>query len=180
MGKNFSYKQKLKAIGIAAVIIFIICYRFAFSKTIVEYSLYKKQSNYASVLNNQENSINSLKYKEKKINEFFGQFILDTLQNEKNFLFVSSKFCTSNYLKIKEYTPYAISKESNVNIATKSITIEGSFNNIVKLIYYLEMEHQIGRIVSTNYKSITDGKEKKLKLNCTIYIQNLLFNNDDK
>jgi hypothetical protein len=179
MFKNLPYKKKLKILGIVFILVMFICYKLAFSKTIEQYSSFKTQYKLNASLNNQGSSFQTLKMKERKINEFFNQFVLDTIQNEKNFLFVCGEFCKTNNIKIKEYTPYNISTGSNLKTVTKSVTVEGDFRSILNLIYYLETQKKIGHLISANFKSNEDPRDKSTKLNSTIYIQNLLFKNHE-
>lgn len=176
---NLTYKQKLKALGIITVLIMLISYRLAFSKTIEQYSIYKKQVQLNSTLNNGGASLENLVLKERKMTTFLNQFILDTTHNEKNFLFVCSEFCNANRIKIKEYNPGKVKGEGYPKTITNSITVEGSFINILQLINYLETQKKTGYLISANYKSAFNYENKNIKLSCIIYLQNLLLNNHE-
>jgi hypothetical protein len=50
--------------------------------------------------------------------------------------------------------------------------LQGGFINLLKTVYLLEHHPEIGKIVSTCYRSERNFKTNKLLLKLTIYIQN--------
>ena len=174
MFRNLTYRQKLKYLGIGAILILFVSYQLSISKTIQQYKTYK-QYNTASLTNNaDETSLYLLQTKNKTLDEILNSFILDTLDQSKNLLGVVSEFCAANNLKVKEYKPHIPIQSDSIMTVTRSATVEGSFLNCLRLLHFLETQSSVGRVGSVLFKSYTNPGNNKTFLNCTIFIQNLI------
>ncbi len=78
-------------------------------------------------------------------------------------------------MRLKEYKPYGFSHEDSLSVLTRVVTVNGAFVPCLKFLYALEKLRQLGRISATEFKTYKDPQDKKLKLDCTIYIQNLIL-----
>jgi hypothetical protein len=175
MSNPLTYESKLKWLCVSFVLSLIICFKFSILKTIKEYQKYKY--NYTS---NQENSeqkthLSILQAKNIQLTNIFRKFQLDTAQIEKSLLSFTSAYCNENALLLKEYRPFSLSKNDSINVLTRTITVEGPFISCVKFIKALETNAKVGRVSSVDFKSFVDGQDKKIKLNCKIFVQNLLI-----
>ena len=166
--------------GGLAILALIICYKLAISNTITEYKKYNIALTENNEINQSGDLLTDLNYREQKINDLFNKFVLDTLQPSKNLLNVSSEYCGENNLKLKEYRPWHFSKNDSIQVLTRIITVEGSFIDCVKLLHELESVRKLGKVGSADFRSYKDPSDKKVKLNCTIYIQNLITGKYEK
>jgi hypothetical protein len=173
MKQSMSYKQKIKWFWLVSIIVLFCCYVFAIKNTLVEYNQYKY--NLAESINAMDlpGSLSSLKSRDQMLDQLFIKFRLDTLILDKNLLYVTSNYCKENSIKLKEYRPFSYTKKDGIGILTRIATVEGSFIPCLKLLYKIESEGKVGRITSTDFKSYIDPQDKKTKLNCTIFVQNL-------
>ncbi|MBK8787013.1 MAG: hypothetical protein IPN43_11095 [Chitinophagaceae bacterium] len=99
----------------------------------------------------------------------------DTVNSPKETLAFITSFCKLNKLKLTEYLPMQITENSNFNIATRQISVEGSYTLLLKLLFELENQQFYGRLCSANFKSIEDPYSHKIILTCTLYLQNLIL-----
>jgi len=174
MLKNLTYRQKLKWLGAGAVILVLICYQFSFSKTIKEYKTYKQYKSVSSNTLNDEAELNLLQSKNRMLDGILNKFLLDTLDETKSLLAVAGNFCNANNLQLKEYKPFPAIQADSIRTVVRSITVQGSFINCLRLLYHLETQSDIGRISSVNFKSFSAAGNSAMLLNCTVFIQNLI------
>jgi|GEM_PF-2509557 len=180
MFSNLTYKQKLKGLGIFAVLMIIICFRLAFSATLGEYTLYKTQKENLAFQNSSSLHAKNISLKGNYISSTLDNYLLDTLDNAKNLLAVVSAYCDKNKLELKEYKPLGKKDYDSLHILTRVVTVEGSFIECLKLNYQLETQNNCGRIGSVLYKSYINPKDKSIYLNCSIYLQNIIDYERDK
>jgi hypothetical protein len=171
---NLTYKKKLKVLGILTIPILVVCYKLAFSNTILEYKKYKEYVTQNAGTNNSENSLTALNSKKAAIEALLKQYELDTLNTNKNLISVVTNFCNENRLDFKEYKPLNIFHVQELPVFTRAITVEGDFIKCLQLVYALENELQVGRVSSVQYKTYEDPQTKALRLTCTLYIQNIV------
>jgi hypothetical protein len=179
MFKNISYRKKLKALWVGSIIMLFICYRFSISKTIEQYKVYNNSA--ISETNNDETStLENLKLKNKTLDETLAKFVLDTADNSKNLVGIIAPLCAQNNLVLKEYKPAPAAQIDSLKILTRSVSLQGKFIDCLKLVYNLETQANAGRISSLLFKSYTNPSDSKTNLVCTIYVQNIITNTDEK
>jgi hypothetical protein len=169
-----SYKQKLKWLGAAAALSLLLCYSLAFRKTLREYSKYAA---YARTGEDQDMggvSLQELNERADKANILYSRYVLDTLQPDKNLLSVASNYCKLNNLQLKEYRPVNLYRSDNAQVLTRTVTVEGPFSGCLKFLYLLETTKSTGRVCSADFRSYTDPRDKRIILDCIIYVQNLI------
>jgi hypothetical protein len=180
MLNKLTYDQRLKFLVAAAIIGLFLCYKFSISKTINQYLLYHESISTSKSPELSQISLQALNNKQQVLESLFNEFQLDSIQPDKNLLMVASDYSSKYKVKLKEYKPYSLSKSDSLQVLTRIITIEGPFNGCLQLLYQLETAGKVGKISSADFKSFTDPLDKKTKLNCSIYIQNLIPNNHEK
>jgi hypothetical protein len=179
MFSQFSYKQKLKFIGVASLLSLFLCYRLSISHTVEEYRKYTQESGIAAEQAGGAPSLAGLQARETRVGELFTRYTLDTLQPAKNLLSVSSNYCKTHQLQLKEYKPYSLSRNDSIPVLTRTVTVGGAFIPCLKFLYELESAQQVGRVAAVDFRGYTDPQDKKLKLDCTLYIQNLIPSNHE-
>jgi hypothetical protein len=179
MLKNISYRKKLRFLWIGTILMAIICYSFSISKTVDQYKIYHQNKDLA-VKGNERYMIETLKEKNKILDETLDRFLLDTADNSKNLLATVAGFCDQNNITLKEYKPASFMGTDSVKLLTRSITLEGKFIDCLRLVYSLETGSKIGRISSVLFKTYVNPGETKTNLNCTVYIQNIISSSNEK
>jgi hypothetical protein len=174
MLKNINYKQKLQLTGLIGLLALIVCYRLAISRTIEEYKKFTSVSGTTVGAPGNFNSLQEMRSKEATVNAIFSQYTLDTLQPDKNLLSVSSNYCKSRGLQLKEYKPYHFSKNDSIQVLTRTVTVQGSFIHCLNLLYEMEIAKKIGKVRTAEFRSYTDPLDKVVKLDCIFYVQNLI------
>lgn len=180
MFQNLTYRQKFKYMIIGSILMIILCYQFSISKTIQQYKIYKQYN-----LNNLSNSsdevsLQMLHARNANLDKILSRFVLDTLDESKNVLGVIGRFCAENELKLKEYMPGLPIRSDSITTLTRNATVEGSFINCLNLLYHLEVQSNVGKVGSVHFKSYSSPGSDKVALNCTIFIQNIIPESDEK
>lgn len=84
-----------------------------------------------------------------------------------------TEFCQQNQLILREYPQVHNYIQQEYNIETNEIIVEGPFIKLLKLLYALEQEYKLGKVVSAKFMSKKDFKTNQMKLTLTIYVQNI-------
>lgn len=164
----------MKLLGITALVLSILCYQYGFKNTWNVYSDYKENKIKTEQLGDYANLMPILKNEEKKVNDLIKNNLADTVNDAKETLSFITLFCKSAALKLTEYQPAQISENSNFNIATRQVSVEGSYSGLLKLLYELENHQTYGRLCSASFKSSEDPSTGKIILSCTFFLQNLI------
>src|SRR5258705_755012 len=176
MFQNLTFRQKLKYLGIGALLLIIICYKFSISKTIHKYKIFRQYNSYVENNSLDANSIFLMENKNDYLDEILNRFVLDTLDQSKNLLGIVGGYCKANNLTLKEYKPGLPVQTDSIMVITRSTTVEGNFIDCLRLLNYLETQTTVGRIGSVLFKSYTNPGNNETVLNCTVFVQNLIPN----
>jgi hypothetical protein len=175
-----TYKQKLKWLGAGAVLILILCYALAIQKTIREYSRYEKYDEAAGqaatpgMSGMSGMSVQEWRSREEQVGRLYTRYVLDTMQSDRNLLSVASNYCKGNNLQLKEYKPVNFSMTDSTQVLTRVVTVEGGYIACLKFLFTLETGKNAGRVSAAEFRSFMDTQDKKTKLDCSVYIQNLI------
>jgi hypothetical protein len=175
--ENVSYRKKFYFAAIAAIVFAFITYLLAIKKTISVRNSYRSLVEELSVLNNNpqkkqmiENAIADMDY-----------FIIDREDDrllQEKLLVEIDDYCRENDLILREFPDAHLFRKAGYNIGTYTITVEGSFLELTKFLYYFENRNKTGKLVSAHYHTTKDVKSKKTYLLLTIYIQFMSKNNN--
>ena len=97
-----------------------------------------------------------------------------TSYSQENLLELLSTFCVQQDLLIKGFPEPKTYQEADYTIVSNRIEVEGSFSDIVQLVYDLEHVHRIGSIVSLKYQSGYNRQTKKPYLTALITLNTIL------
>jgi hypothetical protein len=169
-----TYKQKLRVMGLVAFVLIILSYQYGIKKTWVVYDEYSENSEKIKRSSQAALLLPQLKVEEKKINEIIKNNLSDTLTAPKETLAFITGFCKENQLRLIEYLPIQLSENSSYNIATRQISVEGVYADLLKLLYQLENNQFFGRLCSAVFKRTEDPVNDKIALTCTFFLQTLI------
>jgi hypothetical protein len=147
-----------------------VCYQFSIRETIKQIRSYEEfQQNDGKI-----SDLGNFDYKgmDDSLHFILGPYLLDTLHPDKSLIHKIGSYCLDSNLLIVDYRPLDESK-AGIKVLTRQVIVQGSFNHCLDLIYYLEHNEHMGRVVAAKFWSILDSKDKIMRLNCSIYIQNI-------
>ena len=76
-------------------------------------------------------------------------------------------------LVLKDFPqPYETADKGYVT-KTAKVTVEGDFISLLKLVYFLEQNYKVGKVVALDFEATKELRTRKRKLNTIIYLQNV-------
>lgn len=153
----------------------LLCYKGAIKKTIEVRKQLKITNEQLSELNDDPKEIVDL------------QTQLDSLNNTVEKLYNKSslqdiildrivKYCNQNNVLIKEFPESQILEKDNYIIKTNYILLEGSFQQLIILLYNIEQKYNLGKVSSLKFYTTTNSKTRLPQLYLELYIQNIETN----
>ena len=167
-------RQKNRTLFIGLLILFWMGYQFSFSNTFAlkeQYTALKKEeklfSNVAQKLVKlkQQNIYYDSILKSKKISSE------SSFQN--NLLRTISSFADTTNIDIKAFKTPHVFKADNTIFNTFSFTVKGSYSKITQLIYQLEQDYKLGKIISIHFEKKKNYRRNVYFLECTVWLQQI-------
>jgi hypothetical protein len=181
MKKKITYKQRLLYALIGGFIFSIVVYNVALADTI---TLAQKNSDFKEQIAKNIDAPEQViitKQKIKRIEQLVGtnkdygaidihQLLLESVTG----------YVQQNSLILKDFPqPYVVTSDGYVT-KTAQLTVEGDFIPLLKLIYFLEKDYSVGKVVAVDFKTFKELRTRKRKLNTTIYLQNVKAESNEK
>lgn len=170
---SLTYSQKNKYLLYASIIFLLVVYRLALSITLDLYLensyLEDKVSSYHATLSKQEELVHRRAVLEDRIKAYF----VDSLAHQDILIETVSEFAHQNHVLINEFPAMTSFIEGDFEVGTYKMVLEGSYKNLLKLVYLLEQENKIGKVSSSKFQFKFDTKRKRNILTLTLYVQNI-------
>lgn len=169
-----TFRQKNMALGAGTIIMAVAIYFFALQKTITLVQENQQMTEKAMTGSDLDKGIKNYQARLTDFKNNFG--LLDSggkPVSHEVILGQLSQFCNDYNLLLREFPSVMAHEENGYRIETNTIVVEGAFQNIVKLLYFFEREHKMGRIASVKFALQQDHKTQAYKLVGTIYVQNI-------
>jgi hypothetical protein len=177
---DLTYKKKIQLLILSSALALLIVYLFLISPNINRSSLNKKYRSEIAKAQQAPSMIKSLNEELNTMNTFLDAYVSDSTGDEDRFIEVITNFCQKNNVTLKELPKVIETEEQKFTVQTNVVIAEGSYKDLLRLIYQLEKKEKVGRIVSAQFKSYINNKTKRLTLSLTIYLQNLKINRNDE
>ena len=170
MFKNITYKQKFIAILGGAIILFMASYK----KTYKHMFIAKKElSQMEQKLSTNEYSFDNLyrlKNEISSLDNLIGGDNLDPKYVQQSILdFVSKTTLNANIVSIEDVHLFA---DREFLIYSNVIELEGTYENLINLLYEIEKNFKDSRVISTQLYSKKNYRTKKQNLFLKITLQN--------
>jgi hypothetical protein len=178
MVSRLTYRKKLIWLVAATILSIVLCYTLAFRHTFHEYAQFQQAAGSDDPDHLIKPDRGELAARYANVTRMYDRYLLDTLSSDKNLLSITSNYCKDNRLRLKEYKTIGVSKNDSMLVLTRIVTIEGGFIADLRLVNELEAGKNAGRVSSVEFRSYSDPRDKLTKLDCTIYIQNLIPDQD--
>ena len=172
--KLLSYEKKYKLVLILFGLLLLVIYEFSIKNTINYMVLDQEQNSAELGPTISEFDWGVLRQKKKLMNRVLTNFLRPESIKGNDLLETVSTYCAENNVKLKEVSAPIISTDSIFSVSTTRVILLGEYKNLVQLSDAIEKNHELGKVSSVHYQSFIDNKNGSLKLECIIYIQNLL------
>lgn len=181
MFKKLTYKVKLRLLLAGSLLSLWVFYT---SFVADSFDLYEQQSSLKDSLKTLENApeqLNLLSSKLKRLEKKAGlSSKTDVTDIQQSLLGITTKYCNENNCIIRSIPSISATKEKDISVETHIFSIEGSYKNLLQLVYLLEQKYQVGKVSSVLFRAETDNKSKKRFLQATYFIQHISKVKDEK
>ena len=118
-------------------------------------------------------SIDQLKAELNSYNQKLGYTNNSDTSNQSRLLNFISEYTTTHKSRISFLPKSKIQSNNGYEIETNIMQLEGDFKDILKLVYAIEREQKLAKVVSLNFEVKEDWVDKTRKLTATAYFQNI-------
>lgn len=171
--QQLTYKQKNKILLAGTILLVLISYFFSIQNTIDLYLEVEQQNQRLSTLNNYPQQLKNYMYQLKILNSRVEQYVREKDFSQDEILESLSLFCRENKLVIRSFPKSSLQEKEGFFIETHHFEVEGSYINLVKLLYQIEKVENLGRVASVYFESNIERKTKRKRLSVSIYLQNI-------
>jgi hypothetical protein len=118
--------------------------------------------------------IQELKTKLMKIEQLIGDSTQTSEEDVHQLLLESvTHYCQQKGIILNDFPKPFEKSENGFTTHTAKVTVEGDFINLLKLVYYLEKNYQVGKVVAVDFEATKNLRTRKRELHSTIYLQNV-------
>jgi hypothetical protein len=155
--------NKTKNIGLILgfVIVLILSYQLAISKTIDLKKEYNELKHQETLFKNTPKQLSLLRQKEKYYDSLLTKYQLNGSSLHNNLLKTINSFAQTNNLKVSGFLEPHVLNQNDLTIKTYQFTLQGDFNAILKLTHILEQQTKFGEIINLHFekkKNFRTGK----------------------
>ena len=168
---RFTYRQRFFTLIGGTVLVLLMAYTFAFSKTL---EVHKERDALQQQLNNVSqagNQVLPLTLQLEQLESLIGGSKLDDAELRRVLLEEVESYCSANKLKLVEVEALHQVEEGPYQVSSHILKVEGNFANLLGLTAYLENDFKQARLVSQQFKMERERRSRKEKLYGTYYIQ---------
>ncbi|WP_117885593.1 hypothetical protein [Aureibaculum luteum] len=167
---NLKKKNILLLIGF--LLMLWVAYQFSFSKTLTLKKQYQTLKIEQELLSNVSGKLLSL----KQVNIYYDSILKSkkiSTENsfQNNLLQRISVFSDSTNISIVNFNTPHIFEVDNAIINTYSFTLKGDFSSITRLVFELEQEYKLGKIISVHFEKKKNYRRNSNYLEGTILLQ---------
>jgi len=156
------------------MLLLFVAYQFSFSKTFELRKQYNSLKNEQKLFDNISQKLISLQQQNIYYDSILKSKKISTESSfQNNLLQTITTFTDSTKLKIVAFNSPHMHQTESAIINTFSFSLNGSFSKNTNLIYLLEQQQKIGKIVSVNFEKKKNYRRNTNFLECTIYLQQI-------
>jgi len=170
---KLTYHQQLLYALIAGGIFAIVVYNVALSNTI-DLAINNSELR-AQITKNQDapKQIVIVSQKIKKIEQLVGERGSEKVDIHQVLLAAVTGYVQEKGMILKDFPQPYVTTANGYVTKTAQLTVEGDFIALLKLIYFLENDYNVGKVVAVDFDTKKELRTRKRKLNATIYLQNV-------
>jgi hypothetical protein len=168
-----SQRNKNILLVVGFLLLILIAYNFAFSKTIA----LKKQvdtleqktkslSNYALLAAN-------LEKREKFADSILNKNNINSSSIQNNLLEFLNILSSDGNFTISDFNEPHTFSENGATITSYQFTLKGNYNEVLQVIYSLEQKYNFGRVVNVHFEKKRDYRKERDYLECSVIVESL-------
>ena len=169
-----TYKQKNIALVIGFLLLLWLSYQFSIPKTLNLKKQYNNLLEDTAILENGLDKIRQLKAENSYYDSIFeSKKIAASSSFQNNLLTKVTAFGAENNLKVVSFNAPHVFDNNGTYINSYGLTVRADFNTITTLIYELEHNFKLGKIISVHFKKKRDYRRRRNYLDCELLLQRI-------
>jgi len=169
-----SPKQKNMALLFGFILLLWISHQLSFSKTFALKRQHTVLKEDAYLFENSAQKLLQLKQEDQYYDSILkSKWITTDKSFQNNLLSTINAFADSTMIKVVSFENPHVFEQEGAEILTYAFTIQGNFNRITQLIYQLEQQFKLGKIISVNYIKKRNFRRRSDYLECKILLQRI-------
>ncbi len=167
-----SLKQKNIVLLIGIVILLWAGYLLSFSNTFELKNKYQKLKKEQDLFTNVSQKLTQLKQQNVYYDSILKSKQISTESSfQNNLLKTITTLADTTSIKVVNFNNPHSFKTDNALINTFTFKLKGSFSKITQLIYQLEQNYKLGKIISVNYEKKKNYRRNSYFLECAVMLQ---------
>lgn len=168
-------KHKNIALILSFILLLWMAHELSFSKTLALSKEYHQLQKEILLFENGSQKLMTLQAQNKYYDSILKSKNIATHRSFQNTLLRTiNSFADSTNISISTFHNPHVFITDNTKIFTYSFSLKGNFNQITKLIYLLEQEFKLGKIISVNFLKKKDFRKRSEYLECTVRLQQIV------
>ena len=165
-------QQRNIALIVSFILTLILCYQLAIKNSLEIKKQHMHLVSEVESLKNAPQQLSLLKQKKVYYDSLLTTFQLNDSSIQNNLLKVINTYANSNNLKVIDFLEPHVSTIDELVINTYDFTLEGSYNSINQLVYYLEQQTKFGEVISLHFEKKKNHKTGRLYLQARVLLKN--------
>ena len=167
---KLSYRRKNQIMGSVAGVLLLVVLGVSVRKTVALVKSNARLEQQARLLDRAPEQIAQLQMRSQQLGETLAiSEQSDALRKE---LFEQvSMLCEQHQVRLRSLQEAEVFTEDQLEVATHTIQLEGSFANQVRICHALEDQLQRGRVASVSFRTVRDRRAKQTYLSGELSIQ---------
>src|SRR5690606_24465287 len=156
---------------ISYAVLLALCYKLAISKTLEYRKSYIELQKEQLVYKDTPEKLSLLKIKEHYFDSILMRNNLKLSSFQNNLLKTISSISDTTYLKVVNFEEPHITTQNDMVVKTYEFIIEGGYNNILNLIYQLELKGNFGEVINLNIEKKKNYRTNKEYLETKVLLK---------
>ncbi|XLS30032.1 hypothetical protein ACJD0Z_04225 [Flavobacteriaceae bacterium M23B6Z8] len=166
-----SRQRNMVLIG-GVILTFILCYLFAFSKTVEQRRTYLNLKQQETLFEDIPRQFSILNQKIQHYDQLLKKYRLSDTSLQNNLLKTINEQAASLDLQVIRFDePHVVQKEGNP-LNTYRFTLEGPFEALLQLVHFLEQQTRYGEVINLHFKKKKNYQNGKSFLQMEVFVQN--------
>lgn len=171
MFDKLTYKQKNYGLLVLFVLMLMVSYKRSFVLTLNALDELDAQEMQLMSAQSAEESVALFEMSIAQLNHAIGRADLEPDKVNQEILSTISNYSLHHQVKLEKLEATHLFQTVDFSIYSNLILVEGNFNSILSLIYYMENEFEYARLTSVHVFSEQDIQTKKTKLYAKLLFQ---------
>lgn len=165
-------KRKNIVLVVGSVLLLVLCYKLAIQKTLENRTEYNKLKEQEALFNDLPKQFGLLNEKNKYYDSLLNRFQITETSIQNNLLKTINKRTKELNVKVIDFNEPHVFVENETRKNSYMFVLEGSFENMLKLIQQLEQKTKYGEIMNVHMEKSKRPRSRKEILQATVMIVN--------